>query len=98
MPAECSRFTIDLNSLTFSAARVARVGREETDRVVTPVIPEPFLDQSPVVNERMDRHQFDRPNSEALQMPNCLFGCQPRIGSPQVAWDAGMAPCEALYM
>src|SRR5216683_4828369 len=87
-----------LEFVDLSAARVARVGREETDRVITPVIPETFLDQSPVVNERMDRHQFDRANAEALQMRDYWLGCQPRIGSPQMAWDVGMATCEALYV
>src|SRR5229473_4291681 len=87
-----------LEFVDLSAARVARVGREETDRVITPVIPEPFLDQSPVVNKRVDRHQFDRANAEALQMRDYWLGCQPRIGPPQVARDVRMATCEAFYV
>ena len=83
MPAECSVFTIVLNSLTLPAARVARLGREEADRVVAPVVAQPPLDQMAVVDERVHRQQLDRGDAEALQVVDHRRGRQAGVGAAQ---------------
>ena len=64
MPAECSVFTIDLNSHDLVAEPprgVAHVGREEADRVVAPVVRQPALGELPIDGEVMHRQQLDAP-------------------------------------
>ena len=69
MPASCSGATISLNSASDSRRRgVARLGREEADRVVAPVVRQPLLEQMAVVDEGVDRQQLDRGDAERLQM------------------------------
>ena len=40
----------------FSAGGVFVVGRQIADRIVSPIIPQPALEQMSVMNELMDRH------------------------------------------
>ena len=49
-----------------AAARVFRFRREETDRVVAPVIRQAAIDQNLVVDVMMDRQQFHRGDAEIL--------------------------------
>ncbi len=50
------------------ARQVARIGREEAERVVAPVVRQPALDQRAIVDEGMDRHQLDGRHPEAGEM------------------------------
>jgi hypothetical protein len=50
------------------AAAVFRFGREETDRVVAPVVGKTLVDERRVVDEVMHRHQFDRVDAQRLHM------------------------------
>ena len=47
---------------------ISRVGRKETDRVVTPEIAQSLLDQAAVVDEAMHWHQLDGGDAEAPQI------------------------------
>ena len=48
--------------------RVARLGREEAERVVAPIVAQAALDQMPVVDEGVDRQQLDRGHAEPLEV------------------------------
>ena len=51
-----------------AASPIARLGREEADRVVAPVVAQAALDQAAVVDEGVHRQQLDRGDAEALQV------------------------------
>ncbi len=65
MPAECSTFTMVLNSLMRPVARIAHLRGEEADGVVAPVVAQALLEQVPVVDEGVHRHQLDRGDARA---------------------------------
>ena len=62
MPAECRALTIVLNSADDAGGAVARFGREETDRVIAPVITETALGQLAIVNESRGREEVRPPS------------------------------------
>src|SRR6185312_3352809 len=41
------------------AVEKARIGREERDRIVAPVVFQPALDEMPVIDEGVDRQELD---------------------------------------
>ena len=61
-----------------AVGRVARVGREEADAVVAPVIREPLLDQIAVVDEGVDGQELDRADAQRLDVVDHLFDGQAR--------------------
>ena len=66
------------------------VGAEISDRVVTPVVLATLLDEVMVMNELMDRHQFDRSNSELYEMFNDRRMTQGGVGAPFLWRDVGV--------
>ena len=48
--------------------RIARLRREERQRVVAPVVRQLLLDQHAVVDQPVDRQQFDGGDAEPLEM------------------------------
>ena len=50
------------------AGRVARLRREEAERVVAPVIAQAAVEQMAVVEKGMDRQELDRGDAELAQM------------------------------
>src|SRR5690554_3880326 len=50
------------------APEILGMRREEGDRVVAPIVPEPFFDEVPVVYEGMDGQQLDRGHAEVHQV------------------------------
>ena len=63
--------------------RVARFRREERQRVVTPVVRQLLLDQHAVVDQAVDRQQFDGGDAEPLEMIDHRGRRQPAIGAAQ---------------
>jgi hypothetical protein len=57
---------------------VARVGREEAERVVAPVVGEVALHQHAVVDEVLHREELDRGHAEGLQVIQHLLDAQSR--------------------
>ena len=98
MPAECSVLTMVLNSLTPPGGAVARLGREEADRVVAPVVAQPLLDQVAVVDEGVHRHQLDRGDAEPPQVVDHRRGGEAGIGAAQPRRHVGMAHGEAVHV
>ncbi len=77
---------------------VADMGRHETDRVVAPVIAQPLIDQMPIVDEVMYRHELDRRHAELQQMIDDGVRSQPQIRAAQVLGHAGVAGRHAAHM
>ena len=63
---------------------VARLRREEGQRVVAPVIGELLLDQNAVVDKGVDRQQLDRGDAELPQVRDHRRRRQAAIGAAQV--------------
>ena len=51
-----------------AAAQIARFRREEAQGVVTPVVAQATIREKPVIDEGMDRHQFDGGDAQRLQV------------------------------
>ena len=64
-----------------AAAGVLRLGREETDRVVAPVIAQAAVDQNLVVDVCVDRQQLHRRDAEVLQIFDRARAAQARVRS-----------------
>ena len=94
MPARWSAFTIPLNSLTCCAVaagrRVLRVGGEEADRRVAPVVREPAVVQEALVGDLVDRQQLDRGDAERDEVLDRRVGGEPGVGAAQILANAGM--------
>ena len=70
---------------------VARLGREEAERVVAPVVAQALLDQAVVVDEGVHRQQLDRGDAEALagaRSPAAMR--QPGVGAAQLLRHVGV--------
>ena len=65
-----------------SIDQVGRFGREECERVVTPIIREMAIHQVPVLQERMDGHQFNCRDTKPAQMRNGCGICQSGKSAP----------------
>src|SRR5580692_5706044 len=78
--------------------KVARLERKKSDGIVTPIIAEPAVHKLTVVDKTVHRHELDRCHSQAGEEFNHRGGCQPRVCSPQVGGDIGVAHRESLDM
>ena len=76
--------------------RVAHVRREETDRVVAPVVAQAELDQALVVDERVHRQELDRGDAEAQQVIDHRRAGEPRVRAAQLRRHVGMELGQAL--
>ena len=74
-----------------AALQVARLRREEADRVVAPVVGELARDQVPVLDESVHRQELDRGHAEILQVVDHLRHRKAGAGAAQdgrARWDA----------
>ena len=67
-PGRVERLHHRLELLHLAGGGVARLRGEEADGVVAPVVAQPALDEPPVVEERLHRHQLDRRHAEAPEI------------------------------
>ena len=65
MPASCRRSTVVRERIERS---IALIGREETQRVVAPIVAQAARRQERLVDEGMDRQQLERRHAEPLEM------------------------------
>ncbi len=102
MSASCRARTIALNSCTcppgVGVAAVLRVGREEADGVVAPVVGQPLLDQRRVVREVVHRHELDRGDAERLEVLDHRRVGDGGVGAAHVLRNVGMGLGEALHV
>ena len=78
--------------------RVAHVGREEAERVVAPVVVQAFLDQVPVVDKVMHRHQLDGRDAQAHQMIHDRGGRESGVGAAQMGRHVRVADGESAHV
>ena len=100
MPASCSARTMALNSCTWPPGVVAleyfEVGREESDRVVAPVVGQALVDQRGIVGEVVHRHQFDGRDTETLEVIDDHRVRHRGVGAAQLFGDVGVGLGQAL--
>src|SRR5579871_5677789 len=60
-----NRFS-ELSCTNFS--EIPGLGREKAKRVVPPIVAQPFFEQDPILQKRLNRKEFDRRHSKAPQM------------------------------
>ena len=70
---------------------VARVGREEADRVVAPIVGQTLLEQMTVVDEGVDRQQLDRGHAERPDVIDHVLAAEAGVGAAQMLFDAADA-------
>ena len=98
MPAWCSLSTAMRDVLETGAAEVARLGREEGEGVVAPVVRQAALDEVPVLREGLDRHELDRGDAEPLEIGDHGRRRDRREGSPDVFSKEGVAHGQSADM
>ncbi len=76
--------------------RVQRVGCEEADRAVAPVVGQAPLGQEALVDDRVDREQLDRRHPEILQVGDGRLAGQARVGPAEILAHGRVQPGEAL--
>jgi hypothetical protein len=77
---------------------VARIRREEGDRVVAPVVRQAQVDQPALVVEGLDRQQFHRRDAERLQVRDGRFTGQAQEGSAMRLRHFRHLPREAAHV
>jgi hypothetical protein len=73
------------------ARGVARLRGEIGERVVAPIVPEPLLDEAPVVDEGVHRQQLDRGDPEVDQIVDHRRRAEAGVGAAQPDRQIGMA-------
>ncbi len=68
-----------------------RVGREEANCVVAPIVGEPFVEQMAVVDEGLNRHQLDRRDAKALDVIEHGLLAESCEGATQIFRYVGMS-------
>ena len=74
---------------------IARIGGEEADRVVAPVVGQSLVQQIAVVDEGVDRQQFDRRDAERPDVVHDFLAAQTGEGAAQRLRHRGMQLGEA---
>ena len=95
---EARHHLLELLHTAHRVRQITRVGSEEGDGVVAPVIREPFVEQVPIVQEHMDRHKLDRRHAERLDVLDDLRRCQPRERTAMPLRDTRMQPRIAAHV
>ena len=81
MPWAWNWLTMALNSFANGVLQIARLRREEGDRVVAPVVAQALLDQIAVVDEGVDRQQLGAGDAERAQIGRNVRMGQAREGA-----------------
>lgn len=71
---------------------------EVANRVVAPVIALALVDQMAVVNETVDRHQFDRGDAKVLEVLDHRCGGEAGISTAQGSWHFRVLERETAHM
>ena len=78
--------------------RIARIGGEETDAVVAPVVGQPLVQQMLVVDEGVHRHQFHRGDAKRGDVVHDFLAPERGEGAAQRLGHHGMQPGEAAHV
>ncbi len=82
------RFELGHLAAAIAAAGVFRFRREETDRVVTPVIRQAAIDQRLVIDVRVHRQQLDRGHAQIFEVINRAGAAEPGVSAAQFRRNA----------
>ena len=77
---------------------IARIGREETDRVIAPVICQALFQQMPIVDECVDRQQLNRSDAERADVIDYLLAAETRERAPHLLRHRGVQFRQASHM
>ncbi len=72
--------------------------REVADRIVAPVVAQPFLLQEVVVDEVVDRQQFHRGHAKLLEIVDGKLGADGRVGAAELLGNIRAKLGEAFHM
>jgi hypothetical protein len=92
------RLELDGGGHGVARRREARIGGEEAERVVAPVVDEPALDERVFVHVRMHRHQLDGGDPELSEVIDNRRRGQPQIGTAQVGRHERMQRRHAFHV
>ncbi len=87
---------LELAQSFFRIGCVARIGSEEADAVVAPVVRQVQIVQVRFVDKGVDRQQLDRRHAERLDVVHDHRLAQPGIGASQFFWQRRMQLCITL--
>src|SRR5919106_3070272 len=79
---QCLDHGLELVYLTCS--RIPRLGCEEADGVISPIVVQPLLHQASIVDETMHRHELDGGNAQPFQIVDDRRRGQSRVSSPEI--------------
>ena len=77
--------------LDCTLAGIAVVRGKEVDRVVSPIVEKPHVQQVRLRDDLVYRQQLYRGNANLLQMRDCALVGQGSVGAPNVVWQVGVA-------
>ena len=77
---------------------IAGLGSEEADRVVAPVVAQPLLDETAIVDERVHGHQLDGGHAKPFQVVDHRRRREPGIGSSKRRRHVRMLHREAAHV
>ena len=78
--------------------QIARLDREEAERVIAPVVAQPLLEERAVLHEGVDRQQLDRRDAEPAQMVDDFGISERRECAALVRLDVLAELCEPAQM
>src|ERR1700722_2146141 len=87
---------LEFSQALLRSGGITRIGREESDAVVAPIVREPLLEEIVVVDERMNRQQLDGGDSETLHVVNHLLSAKSCIRAFLMIGHARVALGEAF--
>src|SRR5207302_8928589 len=86
----------ELSNRIAAVGREARIGREEANAVVAPVVDHAALEQEPIGDVVVDWQQLDRGDAQSLQVGQRRGRSEPAVRAAQVGRYLGMSDREAL--
>ena len=98
MPAECSTFTMVLNSLIRAGRPNSASPGRRSRSCCSPSSCAALLEQMPVVDEGMHRHQLDGGDAQAHQVIDDRRGGESGVGAAQVRRHFGVAHRQSAHV
>ena len=100
VPVQCSHHAFELvdRSLRIAICGQSKIGGEEAERVVAPIIGQPAFRHESLVNVMMDGQQLDGGHSQRTEMPQRTFIRQPGIRPAMLLRHPRTLEREALYV
>ena len=75
---------------------ITNVRSKERDRIVSPVIAKPPVAKERIVDEPLNREQFQGGDSELAEIADDGFAREAEVGAAELGWNVGVAKAETL--